>query len=158
MSLEEIESQLKNGIDIEDILEKYDWKKFENIVTQIFQESGFHTKQNFRFKNKKRYEIDVIAVKNNQIICIDCKWWGRGRYKKSGLKSAIIAQENRVKELRRFLKKNIIARNLLRITSKYILHPLLITLHDEDMIKKDETFVVPVWKLNKFATEIESYF
>lgn len=155
--LNEIESQIKQGKDIEDVLEKYDWKKFENIIMQIFQESGFHTRQNFRFKTKKRYEVDVIAVKNNRIVCIDCKWWGRGRYKKSGLKSATIAQENRVKELRKFLKKNIIARNLFRITPKYSLYPLLVTLHDEDVIKENETFVIPAWKLNKFITELEVY-
>lgn len=158
MPIDEIESQLKKGKSIEDILEKYDWKKFEAIISEIFQENGFTTKQNFRFKTRKRYEIDILAVKNKKIFCIDCKWWGRGRYKKYGLKHAVVSQENRVKELQKFLKRNPIAESLLKVT-KYKIYPLslLITLHEEDMVHENKTFVVPVWKLNKFITELENY-
>lgn len=80
--LDELEAQLQKGKDIEDILEKYDWRNFETIVAVIFKENGFNTNQNFRFKTRKRYEIDIVAVRDNRIFCIDCKWWGRGRYKK----------------------------------------------------------------------------
>lgn len=155
--IDEIESQLKRGVNIEDVLEKYDWKKFENIVTTIFQENGFHTKQNFRFKTKRKYEIDVIAVRSSEIFCIDCKWWSRGRYKKTGLKNAITSQENRVKEFQKFLKKNPIEKSMLKINPRYTVYPLVVTLHEEGMIKESNTFLIPVWKLNKFITEIEYY-
>lgn len=156
-NLEKISLKSLEHKNIEDILEKCDWKSFENVVKEIFQENGFHTKQNFRFKTKKRYEIDVIAVRNSRIFCIDCKWWGRGRYKKTGLKNAIKSQEIRTKELQKFLKGNPIAKSILKIHSRYPVYPLIVTLHEEDMIKEGNTFVVPVWKLNKFATEIEQY-
>lgn len=151
-----LKAQLQKDKVIEDILEKYDWRKFESIITEIFQENGFHAKQNFRFKTRKRYEIDIVAVRSNRIFCIDCKWWGRGRYKKTGLKHAIVSQENRAKELKKFLKRNPIAKSLLKVT-KYKIYPLLITLHEEDMVHENKTFVVPVWKLNRFITEIEHY-
>ena len=157
MLIEEIGNHITKGKDIEEVLEKYDWKKFEHIIGEIFQENGFRTKQNFRFKTKKRYEIDIIAIKNNLIFCVDCKWWNKGRYKKSGLKNAVILQENRGNELRKFLKKNIIAKNLLRINSNTVINSLLVTLHEEDIAKHNETFVVPVWKLNRFISEIEKY-
>ncbi len=153
----EIEIQLKKGKNIENILEKYDWRIFESVIAEIFQENGFHTKQNFRFKTKRNYEIDVIAVRGNKIFCVDCKWWGRGRYKKTGLKNGIKAQERRVKELHKFLKKNPIAKNILKITFGYTVYPLIVTLHEEDMIKENDTFIAPVWKLNKFVTESEQY-
>lgn len=154
--LNEIESQIKQGKGIEDVLEKYDWKKFEGIITEIFQEHGFHTKQNFRFKTKKRYEIDILAVKNSRMICTDCKWWNKGRYKKSGLKMAVANQEARVKELQKFLKKNPIAQSALKIT-RYTVYPIIVTLHEEDVIKESDTFLIPAWKLNRFVTEIEQY-
>ena len=157
MLIDEIELELKKGKCIEDILERLDWKKFENVIAEIFQENGFHTKQNFRFKAKKRHEIDIIAVRNNLIFCIDCKWWNKGRYKKTSLKSAIISQGSRSKEFTKFLKKNPIAKGLLKINSKYFIHPLLVTLHDEDMIREGETFIVPAWKLNRFVIELENY-
>lgn len=156
--IDEVEAQLRKGKSIEDIFEKYDWKKFESVIAEIFQENDFHILQNFRFKTKKRYEIDVLAVKNNRIFCVDCKWWGRGRYKKSGLKNAVTLQENRVKELKKFLKKNLIAKSMLKIKSRHMVYPLIVTLHEEDMIKENDTFVVPAWKLNKFITEIGQYF
>lgn len=156
--LNEIESHLKKGKNIEDILENYDWKKFEKMIAEIFQENGFYIKQNFRFKTRKRYEIDVVAVKGNRIFCIDCKWWGKGRYKKTGLKRAIESQEKRVKELHKFLKKNPIAKHMLKITQSYKINPLIVTLHEEDTIKENDTFVVPVWKLNRFVTDVEDYF
>lgn len=158
MIIEEIEMRLKKGKLIEDILQKYDWKKFESIVSEIFLENGFHTKQNFRFKTKRRYEIDVMATRNSKIFCIDCKWWNKGRYKKSGLKQAVSLQENRAKELGKFLKKNTIARSLLKINSKYTVHSLLVTLNDEDMIHQDKTVLIPIWKLNKFIMDSDGYF
>ncbi len=157
MLIDEIESHLRKGKSIEDILEKYGWKKFENVIANIFQENRFHTKLNFRFKTKRRYEIDVIAVRNNQTFCIDCKWWGKGRYKKTGLKNAVTNQENRVKELRKFLKKNPIAKGMLKINEKCSIYPLIVTLHEEDMIKENNTFVIPAWKLNRFITDAENY-
>ncbi|MBI1978467.1 MAG: restriction endonuclease [Candidatus Aenigmarchaeota archaeon] len=154
--IDEIESQLRKGTNIEDILEKCDWKKFESVISEIFQENGFNTKQNFRFKTKRRYEIDILAIKNNQIFCIDCKWWGRGRYKKSGLKKAVILQEKRTKEFTKFLNKNIIARNLLKVTPGHAIYSLLATLHEEDMIKENKTLIIPVWKVNRFLTDFDN--
>ena len=158
MLIEEIELQLKNGLNIEDILAKYDWHKFESVIKEIFQENNYHTKQNFRFKTERRYEIDVIATMNNKIFCIDCKWWGRGKYKAAGLRKATVSQEGRVKEFEKFLKNNVIAKDMLKIPSKYTIYPLLVTLHEENVIKEGNTFIVPVWKLNKFVTEAENYF
>ncbi len=152
--LEEIIDELKSGTGIEDILEKHDWKKFETLISEIFAENGFHIEQNFRFKTKKRYEIDVIATKNDKIFCIDCKWWNKGRYKKSGLKLALTNQETRVEELQKFLKANLIARSSMKISGNYSVHPLVVTLHEEDLIEEGNTFIVPVWKLNRFINDL----
>jgi hypothetical protein len=154
---DELKADIIKGKDIENLLEKHNWKNFESVVAAIFQENGFQTKQNFRFKTKSRYEIDVLAI-NRVVFCVDCKWWGRGRYKKSGLRGAIISQKKRVEELQKFLKRNPIAKGILRIDPKYVSYPLIVTLHDEDMVMEDETFVVPVWKLNQFILERENYF
>lgn len=152
--LDKIIFELSKGEDIEDILEKYDWKKFEKVIAEIFRENDFLTRQNFRFKTKKRYEIDVIAVKNNQVICVDCKWWRKGRYKKSGLKTAIKLHEKRTKEFEKFLKENSIAQSLLNIEENFVTNSLLVTLYDEAIVKEGETLIVPVWKLNSLLNEV----
>ncbi len=154
--LEELESQLTQGKDIEALLEKYDWRKFESAIAEIFKKNEFHTKQNFRFKTKRRYEIDIIAIKNNQIFCIDCKWWGRGRYKKSGLKKAVISQEKRTMEFTKFLKRNIVAQRSLKLTSEYRTCPLVVTLRQEDIVHQNKTYVVPAWKVNRFLVGLDN--
>jgi len=156
MKLEEIEKDLGKK-QIEDILEKFDWEIFEKIVAEIFERNDFKVKHNFRFKTKSRYQIDVIAVKQNKIFCVDCKQWGKGRYKKSGLKQAVKQQEKRVKELKKFLKKNMIAQKMLKVDSDSKFYSLIVTLLQEDMIKENETFIVPVWKLNHFLIELELF-
>lgn len=157
LSLEELKTQIMKGKSIEEILKKSDWKNFESVIARIFEENNFLTKLNFRFKTKRRYEIDIIAIRNNKIFCVDCKLWDKGRYKKTSLKYSITTQEKRVKEFRKFLKKNPIARSMLKIESDFTVYPLLITLYEENMIKEKETFVIPAWKLNSFVNELESY-
>lgn len=150
IDLEKIKKNLLLGKTIEEILKAYDWKDFEKIVAEIFERNNFETKTNFQFKTKRKYEIDIIAIKNNFIFCIDCKSWSSGRYKKSGLKKAVIKQEERTKEFKKFLKKDVIATDFLNVTPSCRIDSLLVTLLEEDFIIEKNTFVVPIWKLNSF--------
>jgi len=157
VELEKIRNGILSGKTIEEILEGFNWQNFEKIVEEIFERNDFKIKRNFRFKTKKRYEIDIIATRENIAFCIDCKRWGRGRYKRTGLGHAIKDQENRVNELAKFLKRNPLAKESLKININQTF-PLLVTLLQENVIKEDNTFVVPVWKLNSFLLEVERYF
>lgn len=158
MELERIRKKVLAGKNIEEIVEKFDWKDFEEVSKKIFEENNFKVRKNFRFKTSRRYEIDVLALGSRYIFCVDCKQWRGGRNKKSGLKLAVKKQENRVKEFEKFIGKNIIARKMLRIDSKkQKLHPLIVTLFQEDLLKENETFVIPLWKLNSFLVEAEKY-
>lgn len=157
MELEKIRKDLLGGKTVEEILEKFDWKEFEKTVAEIFERNDFNTKNNFRFKTRNRYQIDIVAIRQNKVFCVDCKQWGRGRYKKSGLKQAVKEQEKRVKELKRFLKKNLIAQKILKIDLDYTFCSLIVTLLEEDLLKENETFVVPVWKLNSFLLDMEKF-
>ncbi len=155
--LEEIKNQLQSGKNIEKIFEKFNWKDFEEAITEIFRSNGFVVKQNFRFKTKRRYEIDIVGVTGNICVCVDCKDWSTGRYKISVLRKAITEQENRLKEFKKFLKKNFIAQKILRTEKASLFLPLLVTLVEEALIKQSQTYVVPFEKLNAFLLEIEKY-
>jgi len=157
MELEQIRKHVLSGKPIEEIIEKFNWQEFEQLVAKIHENNNFLVKQNFRFKTGRRYEIDVIAVKNNFVLCVDCKEWSRGRYKKSGLVGAVKKQEERVNQLERFLKANLLARKSLKLGSNYQIHPAIVTWLQEDLIKESNTFVIPVWKLNSFLIDIYSY-
>src|SRR3989304_7025685 len=137
IDLEEIKNQLFAGKDVKEIFKDFNWKKFEETIAQIFRNHEFTVKQNFRFKTKRRHEIDIVALRNGLVICADCKEWSAGRYKASALKKAVEEQESRVAELKRFLKNNFVAQKMLKIKNTFLFMSLLVTLVEEDLAKQN---------------------
>jgi hypothetical protein len=154
--LGDVKRKLASGKTVDELMSEFDWKGFESGVADIFSHNDFRTKLNFRFKNSKRYEIDLVAVRNNNVFCVDCKEWSMGRHKATALKTAVLKQEERVKEFKKFLRKNIVAKTVLKIENSADIVPLVVTLYDENIVKHGSTFVVPSWKLNTFLLNFES--
>ncbi len=144
--IEEIKQKLLSGKEIEEVLKEYDWKFFESFVKEILEAHFFKTTLHLRFKTKRRYEIDILAEKGNLILAIDCKMLGKGRYKKAEIEKAIFLQEERVREFKKFFK----------IREKKV-YSIIITLFEEEIVKKSKTLVVPVWKLNSFLLNLDYY-
>jgi len=156
IDLEKIKTRVFEGVPIEDVLSKLDWKEFEEAVAEIFLENGFNVKRNMRINEGKRYEIDLVASEakgSRKIFCIDCKEWNRGRSKKSGIKLAAAMQKERTQQFEKFVSKNFIARDYVKLPGKAEFCPMLVTLFEEDLKEEDGVFVVPVWKLNSFLNE-----
>lgn len=156
ITLDQIKQRVLQGEEIEKIVGEIDWKEFEELVSKILKKHDFETHHNFRFKTKRRYEIDIVAVKKKILLAIDCKQWGRGRYKKTGLKYAIQDQKERVKQLKKFLKNNLVA-ELMKISKRIKLIPLIITWFEEDLLEHENVFIVPVWKFNSFLLDLSEY-
>lgn len=157
LDFETFEKMVKRK-NLEEVVRSYDWKYFENVIANIFERNGFRIRKNFRFKTSHRFEIDVLAISDLYVFCVDCKDWGKGRYKKTGLKKAVKNQEERTKQLTKFLKKNIIAKQILKIEmKKQKFYSLIVTVFEEDLLKEGDTFVVPAWKLNSFLLNIEKF-
>jgi hypothetical protein len=151
MDLAELEKTMLSGATLEEIAEKITWQEFEDLCLSILEENGFHTGKHFRFKDKegKRHEIDILATKplvkkhgkgaarTTKHMAIDCKHWGCGRT--SALKTAAEKQKERVKALKQlpeFKRKKTI--------------PAILTLFQENIIKRDDAWIVPVFRLNAF--------
>jgi len=131
--------------EIEDSVKEKKWHDFEEFVGEIFRAHDFTVRKNVRFKGSRRYEIDLVASRGGIVICVDCKKWSKGRYKKSSLKKAAEQQEKRVSE---FIKVE-------KINKKVV--PLIVTLFEEDLLKEGDTLFVPLWKLNNFLCNLEAY-
>jgi len=157
INLNEIRQKILEGEQIENIIQEINWKEFEKLIAEILKKHDFDVLNTFRFKTDRRFEIDVLAVKNKISLLIDCKQWGRGRYKKTGLKYSVKEQKERAKQLKKFLKNNFIAHNKLKIdkTTKFI--PLLVTWYEEELLEYENVFIVPIWKLNEFLLNISEY-
>jgi Holliday junction resolvase-like predicted endonuclease len=158
IDLERIKRRILRGEEIEKILEEVDWKEFEEFVIRILEEHEFNTFHNFRFKTERRYEIDILAVRDDLLLVIDCKKWKRGRYKKTGLKYAVQTQVKRINELKKFLKNNTTLQNKLKLDSndtEFV--PLIVTWFEEELLEHDGVLIVPVWKLNQFLLSLSEY-
>jgi Holliday junction resolvase-like predicted endonuclease len=150
IDIEEIRNRVLSGEPIEDVLSRYRWQDFESAVAQIFATNGFTVFKNLRFKTDRRWEIDVVASNNGSVLCVDCKGWGNGRYKKTALRKAAEDQISRTESLERFISNNPIARHNLDVHSDTIFYPTIVTLFEEDVDPDNGVLVVPVWKLNSF--------
>ena len=157
LNLEEIKGRILKGEEIEKILEKIDWKEFEELIRKILENHDFESFHNFRFRTKRKYEIDILANRDDLILAVDCKKWRRGRYKKTNLKYAVKSQKERVKKLISFLNKNFIWKNKLKISKRTKFIPLIVTWFEEDLIQYDNVFIVPVWKFNNFLLNLSEY-
>ncbi len=147
MNIEELENLLKKGKNIEEILKEHAWQEFEAIVAQILEEHGFEIERNVRFTlNKKRHEIDIIASRFDEILCVDCKKWNMRQGKTTALKYAAADQIVRAKNYKKFKK-----------LKKKKIYPLIVTFLEENIFFADKVPIVPVWKLNDFMLEFPEY-
>ncbi len=82
-------SALSRGADLERVCALLSWNEFETMTAEAFEANGYRTIKNFHFKhNSKRYEIDVVALRNPLIICVDCKHWKHGWHQAVTAKAA----------------------------------------------------------------------
>lgn len=150
MDMEKVREEILKGKDIEDVLEDIDWGEFEDFCAAVFEEHDWNMRRNFRFKTKKRYEIDILANKGNRVLVIDCKHWGTRPGKPTQLRYAVEKQIERTNELSRI-------KTLDSIEKKKEFHPLIVTLLQEDITEENGVWIIPVFKLNNFLLEIDRY-
>ena len=66
------------GVNPKTVCKPLGWDEFEDFAEFSLKAGGYRTFKHFRFKNvKRRYEIDIIALKQPFMLSIDCKHWKR---------------------------------------------------------------------------------
>ncbi|MFX1398677.1 MAG: NERD domain-containing protein [Promethearchaeota archaeon] len=148
--------------DLKDLSELLDFRGFESLIQEILSRYGYHTTKNFRFSDKsslktKRYEIDIIAIKQRQVLVIDAKQWTKKdsygamneaanlQYKRAeALKNNYVIFSDLLQDLTGYHPK-------IKNTSPYILIPLMVTL-EENYIQLNEHKIplVSIYRLNSF--------
>jgi hypothetical protein len=52
------------------------WQEFERFAEECLQEAGFQTEKNVRVKgNGRAWQIDVVGVRGDLVVTMDCKHW-----------------------------------------------------------------------------------
>jgi Holliday junction resolvase-like predicted endonuclease len=127
-------------VDLERVSSFLNWKEFEGLAQRAFEDSGYETKQNYRF-TKPRMEIDLLAHRGDLAFAVDCKHWKR---------TAGRAAMQRVGERQ-------IVRSLRLLESFTKVIPLVLTWHDEMLhVLENGVPVVPVHRLADFLLNWES--
>jgi len=85
---------INKGVNVIDISSKLNWHDFELFSSELLKYHGYTVYTNFRLKNPKR-EIDIIGIKSQKALLIDCKHWKKKSI--TGLKQIVEKQKNRSK-------------------------------------------------------------
>jgi hypothetical protein len=121
------------GADIMKISQYLSWKDFEKFASEILLNCGFKTMNNVRF-TKPRAEIDIIAIKSELGLSIDCKHWATNS--RSGLN---VHTRKQIQRTERLLSSPFKFRKIV---------PLLLTIHPN--FQPSYSDLVPVVDINKF--------
>ena len=156
--------------DIEYLAELVDYNGFESLIKEILSQNGFNTVKNFRFSDKsnlksktsqKRYEIDVIALSQRNLLIIDAKQWKRiDSY--AAINKAANLQVKRVVALKE--NPEILSDLIQRLIGGFfnvkkilplILVPIMVTLEANWIkINQDSVPLVGVYQFNSFLQEL----
>lgn len=134
-----IEKLVLSGLSIDKVAEAVDWRDFEELVRHYFRNYGFKTFKNLRVW---RYEYDVIAIKGDLLICIDCKHWDRPVYPSRASEIA----ENLVRRCK-YLKKKVEYR-------RHRIFGVIVTLRDINTIFIEGIPIVSIYYLRSLIEEL----
>ncbi|MEM2964968.1 MAG: hypothetical protein QXE22_05935 [Candidatus Bathyarchaeia archaeon] len=127
-----------------------DWWEFEWLIFEAFRLNGFEVLKGFTFTtfSKKRFQIDILALKLNILMSVDCKQW-MFPYWSSRIHAASKAHLRRTEALAGHVK-HLKAKLPLRGLKKLYLIPVMLTLGDSKIRDAEGIPVVSVLKLKDF--------
>jgi hypothetical protein len=142
------------GVDFEKISRLLDWKEFEEFSSVILEYNNYLTFKRFIFKDikNKKWEIDVIGIKEPVILCLDCKGWRFGWYKSK----VALAAEKHFKRVESFSKSlpNLTLKLKIEKNKSFMILPLIITLADVPYKNLNGSLIVPILRFKSFLYEL----
>lgn len=147
------------GMQIVDVVSLLTWKDFEGLIANILAENNFKCTESFRRRgtsDAKGLEIDVIGVRGSTIISVDAKMWGVRGGKGSALR--IAAEKQKVRTRRLTSQLNRLSNKISSVVpGNYTIFPIMVTWLVEEVEMHEGVPVVPVFKLNGFIQDFETY-
>jgi hypothetical protein len=141
------------GADFERVCNSLSWKEFEGVTAHAFEANGYRVIRNFHFRDPgRRWEIDVLGLKQPIALCADCKHWKRG-WRNAASASAVQAQIERTAALNEALPTY---SRILGIESwtQTRLVPMVLSLVQGPCKFHNGVPVVPVLQIQDFINEV----
>ena len=130
-------SDIKSGAPIEEASRDVDWKDFEGLVAEVLESKNFEVVRNFRMK-KPTMEIDVVGIRLDTAVLIDCKHWKR--MSNSALEKIVLKQIERVK-------------HYVTTMNEIMAVPVIVTLYQEATKIVNRVPIVPIMQFSSFIDE-----
>jgi hypothetical protein len=125
------------GAAIDEVSRLLEWQDFESLAAEVLEKRDFETIKNV-ILTKPRMQIDVVGIKSDVAILIDCKHWNN--MSQSALQSAVKKQIQRTKQ---YLSKEKIRAAI----------PAIVTLYQHDLQFIDRVPIIPIHQLDSFCEE-----
>ena len=137
---------LTEHLSLEMVCRYLEWDEFEQLLSALFSHYDYTVRRNLHIKHRgKKLQIDFLAVKDQVILCVDCKHWRYG-YGQSRMKTAAKKQEARAKAITPSL---LISQKNNRSRTFYVV-PVILVLLDIPFRFIENIPIVPVHKLTDF--------
>ncbi|HDQ06517.1 MAG TPA: hypothetical protein ENN36_07335 [Candidatus Bathyarchaeota archaeon] len=147
---------INHGTDIERVCKVLEWKEFENFAATAFEANNFAVKRSFRFKaSGRRWEIDLLAISEPIIVCVDCKRWRRG-WGNSAITKVAAAQAQRTEALAK-APHPLQRRVGLDGWKQAILFPVILSLFPGPVKFYNKVPVVPILQLQNFLDKFQGH-
>ena len=125
------------GAPIDEISRMLEWQDFESLAAEILEKRDFDTTKNVIMKSP-RIQIDVVGIKSDVAILIDCKHWSN--MNQSALQEAVKKQVIRTKQ---FVSKHKVKGAI----------PAIVTLYQHSVQFIDKVPIIPIHQLDSFCDE-----
>jgi hypothetical protein len=125
------------GAAIDEVSRLLKWQDFESLAAEILEKRDFDTTKNV-ILTKPRMQIDVVGIKSDVAILVDCKHWKN--MTQSALQSAVTKQIERAKQ---YLAKEDVRAAI----------PAIVTLYQHDLQFIDRVPIIPIHQLDSFCDE-----
>lgn len=148
---------LKLGADVEEVCRFLDWSEFEQVTVLAFKANRYDVKRNFRFKWKRRkWEIDVLGLKQPLIVCVDCKHWNRG-WRRAAIIKTVEAQVKRAEIFAKSIDLHVRRMPQILEWRKILVVPVIISLAPSPFKFYQNVPLVPILKLQNFLDELPAH-
>ena len=147
---------VEQGADIKRVCDSLTWFEFEDVSIAAFEANSYKTKKHYRFTwANRRWEIDVLALKEPLIVCADCKHWHQG-WSGSGSRKAAEMQAERTKNLYEVFKS---INDKIGMGNWKRAHfvPMILSLAPGNQKFYKGVPIVPVLQLGDFLTSMPAY-
>ena len=125
------------GAAIDEVSRLLKWQDFESLAAEILEKRDFDTTKNV-ILTKPRMQIDVVGIKSDVAILVDCKHWKN--MTQSALQNSVTKQIERTKQ---YLAKEDVRAAI----------PAIVTLYQHDLQFIDRVPIIPIHQLDSFCDE-----